>query len=266
MAQRSKPGPRSKENKGSNNNEGVLELLREIRDRTKALEERQVEQQEFLVSLANRVSRVEHSISDSVPNPPFCPTTRQRQHQATYAVESGAALYLHTASRQNFLSRDEQDYAGTGVPGRSHATVSYNVTPSLADPVMLLFKVLDSIPENLKEDLAHAQRMAPQLITLESDPMKFIRYHNFDYQAAAMMLISYWRFRKDIFGDRFLLPMIATGDGALEQRDIDFMKVGVSVMLPPDLTGCSVMCMDDSRRLDDDEKTRLRFTFILTSC
>jgi hypothetical protein len=62
------------------------------------------------------------------------------------------------------------------------------------------------IPDAEKTDYLEALRVAPHLVHIESDPVKFLRY--FNVEAAARGIVRYWKRRREDFGDRaFLLPM-----------------------------------------------------------
>jgi hypothetical protein len=64
-----------------------------------------------------------------------------------------------------------------------------------------------------------------------------------------------------VFGDRAFLPLPLTGNGALSNDDIEFIKTGSVVFLPNDADGRTVLCLDNSKRLDDSLDTRLRSAF-----
>jgi hypothetical protein len=82
------------------------------------------------------------------------------------------------------------------------------------------------------------------LVERESDPIKFLRCENGKVEAAAERLVSYWEERKKAFQERFLLPLVITGDGALDEASIDVMSTGYMVFLPDDAKGRSVLYLD----------------------
>jgi hypothetical protein len=120
---------------------------------------------------------------------------------------------------------------------------------------------LSMIADYEKEDYVKALEVAPELVSTESDPMRFLRYTNFNVAAAAQSLVLYWKRRRELFGDRAFLPLILTGDGALSNDDLEFIKTGLAVFLPNDVDGRSVLCIDALRRLDDSLERRLRCAF-----
>jgi hypothetical protein len=112
-----------------------------------------------------------------------------------------------------------------------------------------------------KEDYVKAFEVAPELVLTESDPLRFLRFTNFNAAAAAQRLVLYWKRRREVFGDRAFLPLTLTGDGALSDSDIDLIKSGTGVFLPNDADGCTVVCFDLSKRSDDSLERRLRCAF-----
>lgn len=134
-------------------------------------------------------------------------------------------------------------------------------THSQSSLTPLLQAALDQIPVSEKTDLLRALHVAPQLVTMESDPFRFLRHQNLHVTSAARKLVEYWKRRREIFGDRAFLPMTASGDGALTAEVIEFLTSGVQTILPKDSEGCTVMCFDSSRRLECCPATRLQAAF-----
>jgi hypothetical protein len=120
---------------------------------------------------------------------------------------------------------------------------------------------LATIEDYEKEDYVKALAVAPQLVLTESDPTRFLRFTNFNTAAAARKLVLYWKRRREVFGDRAFLPLTLTGNGALSNEDIEFIKTGLIVFLPNDADGRTVACIDHSRRLDHSLEIRLRCHF-----
>lgn len=127
------------------------------------------------------------------------------------------------------------------------------------------FKKLDEALQGFKscdkKDLLKALEVAPKLVFLESDPVKFLRFSNLDAAAAAHRLMHYWKTRCETFGERAFLPLAITGTGALLPPEIRIVKSGVVVFLPPDDHGCQLMCTENSRRINHSLQDRLRAAF-----
>ena len=77
-----------------------------------------------------------------------------------------------------------------------------------------------------KREYEHAKEIVPNLVSSETPTINFLRTDNYDPERAATRLVLYWKYRKDIFGDRWLLPMTQTGRGALTQPEIQMLRTG----------------------------------------
>jgi hypothetical protein len=133
--------------------------------------------------------------------------------------------------------------------------------PSQHQALTQLGVALSMIPGYEKEDYVKAFKVAPQLVLTESDPMRFLRFTNFNAEAAAQSIVLYWKRRHEVFGERAFLPLTLTGDGALSNDDIDLLKCGEMVFLPNDADGRTVVCGDASRRIGCSLERRLRCAF-----
>jgi len=60
-------------------------------------------------------------------------------------------------------------------------------------------------------------------------------------QGTAYRLVGYWKFRRELFGDKAFLPM--TQDGALAD-DMDALTANVMLILPNDIHGRAVVFFD----------------------
>ncbi len=126
---------------------------------------------------------------------------------------------------------------------------------------------------NDKVELLTALKVAPRLVARESDPMRFLVFHEYDAQHAAKGLVRYWRSRHELFGDRAYLPMTmfssggssdASGnvnDGALTAEDICLIRSGFIVIVGTDGQGSPVLLLDSSRRNTTAVAARFRATF-----
>lgn len=76
--------------------------------------------------------------------------------------------------------------------------------------------------------------------------MDFLRTDNMDPNKAAVRLCMYWKYRKQIFEDRWLLPMTQTGHGALSEEDIFYLRTGYTTVIKRP-SGGPVCLIDMSR-------------------
>jgi hypothetical protein len=90
-----------------------------------------------------------------------------------------------------------------------------------------------------------ALNKVPDFVTLESDPLLFIRFAGGNHAAAAKRLVDYWRSRQSTFGDSFLRPLDLSGKGALSQDDVDTLQTGFIKILPDDWCGRKVSKKQD---------------------
>ena len=97
-------------------------------------------------------------------------------------------------------------------------------------------RAVELLPGEDKCYLLQAMQKVPQLVELESNPLKFIQREDLDIGKAAARLALYWKFRFEYFGpDRACLPMTITGHGALENTDIAALRTGMFIPLQSQL-------------------------------
>jgi hypothetical protein len=82
-----------------------------------------------------------------------------------------------------------------------------------------LEQAISSLSISDKAALLEARKRVPYLAEKEAPPMRFLRFEHYNVRAAASRLAAYWRIRKDIFGERSLLPINQTGEGTLSFDD-----------------------------------------------
>ena len=85
---------------------------------------------------------------------------------------------------------------------------------------------LEAIKPQEKRDYQTAKEIVPQLVLKETPLLSFLRTDDYDPDKAARRLTKYWKFRHDFFQDRYLLPMIQTGRGALTMQDVELLRSG----------------------------------------
>jgi hypothetical protein len=124
---------------------------------------------------------------------------------------------------------------------------------------------LELISPLSKAALLEARQRMPSTVNKEADPIRFLRFENFNTWAAAQRLAAYWSTRKSLFGERAFLPMNQTGEGTLNSDDIALLNTGFVAFLPDDTSGRGVVCVDTSRRKNYSGETRSRVAFYATS-
>ncbi|KAL7580689.1 hypothetical protein ACA910_002198 [Epithemia clementina (nom. ined.)] len=102
-----------------------------------------------------------------------------------------------------------------------------------------------------QDTLAFLEAMAvdSRMVLLEeSDPIQFVRFCQYNLQAAAKRLCLYWTTRKRVFGpNRAFLPLTLTGTGALTPADVQTLQAGFPALLP-DATTTGQKCLLVDRR------------------
>ena len=109
--------------------------------------------------------------------------------------------------------------------------------------VLRAMKLLDN---DLAREYFQAMETVPELVTKETPVLDFLRREDFHPYKAAVRLARNWKQRKNIFGDRWLLPMTLSGRGALRWESVELLKSGY-MFLAQDGRSSPVLLMDYSR-------------------
>jgi hypothetical protein len=126
-----------------------------------------------------------------------------------------------------------------GPPVKCEVTKARSWTKDLKKNESLVNEAIENMQDKDKADYVYALEHAPLLVRKESCIADFLRSEKGIPEAAAKRLVDYWRIRREIFGrQRAFLPM--TLQGAMSE-DIDVLKAGVIVLLPPDKHGRPVL-------------------------
>uniref|UniRef100_A0A7S3LDZ6 CRAL-TRIO domain-containing protein n=1 Tax=Amphora coffeiformis TaxID=265554 RepID=A0A7S3LDZ6_9STRA len=103
--------------------------------------------------------------------------------------------------------------------------------PSLEKQVEL---ALSSLGSELTQEYFRASEVTPTLVRKETRIADFLRAEHYDPENAAKRLARYWKTRKFLFGERWLLPMTLTGTGCLDANQIEILRSGfISVVNSP---------------------------------
>lgn len=124
---------------------------------------------------------------------------------------------------------------------------------------------ISMLPYDEKEALLEIRENIPELAAKEAPPLRYLRFENYNTWAAAQRLATYWKVRKQVFGERWQLPMDSTGEGTLTRDEVVLFSSGYLAILPYDKRGRSVVCYDPSRRSEHSLEMRNRVGFYLWS-
>ena len=102
--------------------------------------------------------------------------------------------------------------------------------------------------------------LVPHLVEKESNAHEFIMTEGYDMDAAARRRARYWKARKYLFGERWILPMNQTGNGALSQDDVALLRTGYYNLIPIPGRGVLIL-MDESRLTRAPGHTNARIVF-----
>lgn len=85
---------------------------------------------------------------------------------------------------------------------------------------------LDLMDNAVAKEYREAKLLAPGLVAQEAQPIDFLHVVDYHPLLAAKRMALYWKFRKELFAERWLLPMTCTGTGALNAEDIAVLRSG----------------------------------------
>ena len=91
----------------------------------------------------------------------------------------------------------------------------------------LLLSATTAIPTleaSVRLSYQQAVDVFPALVADETPPAIFLQTEDFDPIKAATRLALYWKYRQQVFGERWLLPMNQTGAGALSAEDVEVLR------------------------------------------
>lgn len=121
-----------------------------------------------------------------------------------------------------------------------------------------------SLDEELRKEYDQAAEAAPDLVKTGTPFVEFLRTEQHDPQRAAKRLVLYWKYRKQVFGDRWLYRMNMTGSGALSDHDIAIVRTGVAV-LQSRPNQAPILLYDQSRMAHALGEAAVRISFYLFS-
>eukprot|EP00977_Amphora_coffeiformis_P029936 scaffold43627_cov176-Amphora_coffeaeformis.AAC.1 len=98
---------------------------------------------------------------------------------------------------------------------------------------------------NVAGEYYEAKCFAPDLADREARAADFLRAEDFHTLRASYRLAMYWKTRKEIFGERWLLPMSMTGAGTLTPDQVELLRTGFMAM--PSSKDQAVFINDESR-------------------
>lgn len=90
------------------------------------------------------------------------------------------------------------------------------------------------VDPELTKEYQRAKEVIPTIVRNETKVVDFLRAENNNPDRAAHRLARYWKMRKLLFKERWLLPMTMTGTGVLTPQQVDIIRSGfVKVVSSP---------------------------------
>lgn len=113
-----------------------------------------------------------------------------------------------------------------------------------------------------RQEYEEALETVPELVEAETQVLGILREEGFDPRRTAAHIAKYWKCRKIIFQERWLLPLNQTGTGALSMEDIELLRTGFYVPFTRQGQGPLIL-LDESRlpRPTGNANFRLVFYF-----
>eukprot|EP00977_Amphora_coffeiformis_P020802 scaffold8527_cov187-Amphora_coffeaeformis.AAC.2 len=115
----------------------------------------------------------------------------------------------------------------------SFASATTPVTKEEASMRPMLFQLaqqveaaIHSLPADSVSEYLQAIEVIPETVRTESRMADFLRAENYHPQNAAVRLVRYWKTRRWLYGERWLLHMAQSTTGTLNPYDIEILRSG----------------------------------------
>jgi len=128
-----------------------------------------------------------------------------------------------------------------------------------------VYEAIKALPASFTKDYRTALATVPDIVSTETNPLKFLRFCNGDPWSAAVRLCHNLTYRRETFGpDHWLKPMRMSRDGALRMEDVDFLRSGAfAIVTAPDGSQRQVMVVNFGRLKGKDHGVRQRVAHYL---
>ena len=158
----------------------------------------------------------------------FIPSRFSKIHGTTVMVEPSAERSKDPEAKMAMLI--QQTELGTCIAGM-------NVLNCGSHRLMFFLQIfilaaLASMDKNVTREYKVIAEVMPALLTLETPIERFLRMEDNQPGRAAFRLAMYWKHRKLLFGDRWLLPLTQSGRGALSGVEVLLFRRGFFLYIP----------------------------------
>lgn len=103
------------------------------------------------------------------------------------------------------------------------------------------------LPESETRAYREALRVAPHVVTAETDMGAFLWVEKGDAVQAAQRIAKFWQVRTEVFGPELAYRPMTLLDGGAVANDVWLMDLGLAYLLPDDKHGRAVMFIDRTR-------------------
>lgn len=188
---------------------------------------------------------------------------------ATYLGNSDSQ---QTSSNNSFSCRPNDNNQESNRSNSNTDDTLYYSCESSTLFLRLLEDAIACMPHSEKEAYLMANDAVPELIQQESNPIDLICFEHFNIWDACQRLMNYWKWKQYLFQDRVYHSIYdLSGNGALDDMDLQRLSTGYGTLLPNDTNGNAVFLIDRTRleqigenydeTLDPIRNLRLAFYF-----
>ena len=126
-------------------------------------------------------------------------------------------------------------------------------------------KEIDHLDATTRQAYEVANEFFPDLVQRETPIIDFLRTEDWNVTLAARRLAMYWKYRKELFQSRWLLPMNQTGTGALNAQDVAMLRTGYCAIFARPTEGCLIV-YNHARLPYFDLETHMRIGMYICTC
>ena len=105
---------------------------------------------------------------------------------------------------------------------------------------------LATLDKDLTKEYYNALEIVPEIVTEETKFVDFLRTEDYVPLLATQRIARFWKVRKKLFGERWLLKLSQTGTGCLSMEDVQVLRTGYFSVCKSEQLGM-VWLMDYSR-------------------
>ena len=141
------------------------------------------------------------------------------------------------------------------IDSTSNSTSMSSEEGLLQDALKGFHEALLQITTAQKKAYNEALKLNPRVVAIETPPERYLQACGYNFWMAADRLTKYWTIRKEVFRERFHLPLDLSGNGALPKDVVESLKAGHAMALAPDLFHRTTLLFDVDRKNTECEST-----------